>query len=355
MSNSKTYIFEYKKVIDQINLKVENFSYTIDGCFFIPPKYDYYDKIIISHKSLYKKIIVNQKNKKRILFEPFSTLKVIQQYILHEILYKNSLIYNLDECVTGFVPNITIIDNARPHLNKKVLIKMDIKNFFPSITRKRVYDIFRKQNKFPYEYSYLLSKLVTFEDKLPQGSPTSPFLANICAKGIDAKVNTLIKKIMKTKNIKINYTRYADDLTISLDSKMNYDYIISAIINIIESEGFTPNYKKIKVIKNSQCQLVTGIVVNSDKPKIQKKELNKVKFILHIWEKYSLSEAVKLWNKHKLGKVFLNSENAEEQLIDIIQGKISFYVKVNKNQSAFLLDKYKELNKKQYEINFLNN
>lgn len=222
---------------------------------------------------------------------------------------------------------------------------MDIKDFFNSITRKRIFDIFKKYNKFSYEASYILSKLVTMDNILPQGAPTSPFLANICAKGIDAKINLLLAKISNSKKITIDYTRYADDITISLSDSMNYDYIINALIKIIESEGFTPNYRKTKVIKQSQSQLVTNILVNHKELRIQKKELKKISFILYMWENYSINHALMMWNKYNFGKKNL-LDNDSSTLIEILQGKISFFRNVNMEQSKNLFNKFNQLTKK---------
>lgn len=340
------YLSVYKNEINYIReqslIYIENkgiqYNLDLDDSFF--------NKVLNGNDRNHKEIIIKNKSKKRTLYEPTQNLKIIQKYILEEILYKYEYIYSLDTCIKGFLKNSTVLDNAKPHLNKKVLIKMDIKDFFDSITRKRIYDIFRKQNKFSYETSYLLSKLVTCNNRLPQGAITSPFLSNICAKGIDSKINLLLKKISISKQIDINYTRYADDITISLNKSMNYDYIINALIEIIESEGFTPNYRKTKVIKKSQCQRVTGIVVNSQEPKIQRKELKKIDFILYIWETYSIETAIEIWNKHKFGKNNLVAENATDKLIEILQGKISFFRMVNEQQSEYLYKKFNLLNEK---------
>lgn len=342
------YLQSYKEQIDLIKNGVQKYADSED----IPIgglDEQFFDSVIVGNKKHYKKIKINQKGKKRTLYDPQHNLKVIQKYILEEILYANESTYKFNECVKGYLKDTTVLKNAIPHLNKKVVIKMDIKNFFDTIARKRIYDIFRKYNKFSYKQSYILSKIVTLDNRLPQGSPTSPFLANICAKGLDAKINLLIKKIVISKNIKIDYTRYADDITISLSDTMNYDYIINSVIEIIESEGFTPNYRKTKVVKNTQAQIVTGILVNHKVPRIQKKELKEIEFILYLWEKYNLDTAVKMWNKYHIGKKDLIDEYSNIKLIEILQGKIAFFRYVNDEQSKYLYDKFLNLNEKYNE------
>ncbi len=342
--NSKTYLIKYKDIISLLSYKIN--EYFSNHPKLIEKKHPINDKLFLrylsSDEKFYKKIIIRQKDKERCLYEPNIEIKYIQKFILHSILYKCIKKYNFTQNVTGFLKDTNILDNAHPHLNKIVIIKMDIKDFFPTITRTMIFNAFRRYNKFSYEYSYILSKLVTFNNSLPQGAPTSPFLANICAKGIDFKINKLLETINKNNNLDIKYTRFADDITLSFDKKFNYDYIINIIYDIIISEGFFPNYKKTKVIKNSQCQKVTGIVVNHDEFRIEAKEIKKIDFILMIWNKYGISDAIKLWNKHQLGTIIIDNPNKKQQFKDILKGKISYFDMVNPNQSQKLKELFQE-------------
>ena len=302
-------------------------------------------RFLSNKKPFYREIIIYQKNKKRILYEPTIHLKYIQKFILNTILYKFQHRYNFLPCVKGFLVKENIVKNAAPHLNKVAIIKMDIKDFFPSITRKMIYNVFRKYNKFSYEYAYILSHLVTYKDALPQGAPTSPFLANICAKGIDYKINKLITVINERQKMNITYTRYADDITISFDKKFNYDYIINIVTKIIFDEGFYPNLKKTNIIKHHQCQMVTGIVVNNAVPSIEKKQREKIKFILNIWNKYGIEDAIRLWNKHQFGRdVDTKTEDrGVGKFIEVIGGKITYFNMVNKDQNRKIYEKFKNL------------
>ncbi|MFK5975073.1 MAG: reverse transcriptase family protein [Sulfurovum sp.] len=242
---SKTYLNQYEKIIKEISIKVNKYlqeAKLSNKMYAILPSF--YLRFLSNKTPYYSEIIFIKNKKTRILSEPSLELKYIQKYILHNILYRHRAEYKLDKCITGFLQKKSILDNARPHLNRLAIIKMDIKDFFPSITRKMIYNIFRKYNKFSYEYSYILSHLVTYKNVLPQGTPTSPFLANICAKGIDYKINKLIEVINKRQKMNIAYTRYADDITISFDKKFNYDYMVNIVTNIIFDEGFYPNLQK---------------------------------------------------------------------------------------------------------------
>jgi len=343
---SKTYLNHYRWTIYSISFNVneylsKNQDFTEED--LIRPSF--YLRFLSNKSSYYSKIIMYKNNKKRVLYEPNFKLKYIQKYILHIILNRFIPVYKLGKCVTGFSANESILTNAKPHLNRVAIIKMDIKDFFPSITRKMIYNIFRKYNKFSYEYAYILSHLVTYEDALPQGAPTSPFLANICAKGIDYKINKLIEVINKKQKMNIAYTRYADDITISFDKKFNYDYIVNVVTQIIFDEGFYPNLQKTNIIKHHHCQMVTGIVVNNDVPTIEKKQREKIKFILSIWEKYGIEDAIVLWNKHRFGRVIdtTKEDKGVSKFVEVIEGKITYFHMVNEEQNRKLFEKYKKL------------
>jgi len=343
---SKTYLNQYKKIINVISAKVNDYLYTnelVDTSYRIQPSF--FLRFLANKTSYYSQIVMYKNNKKRILHEPILELKYIQKFILNTILYKFIYKYEFSSSVKGFLPNESIVSNATPHLNRVAIIKMDIKDFFPSITRKMIYNIFRKYNKFSYEYAYILSHLVTYDNALPQGAPTSPFLANICANGIDYKINKLIAVINERQKMNIAYTRYADDITISFDKPFNYDYIVNVVTQIIFDEGFYPNLKKTNIIKQHHCQMVTGIVVNNNVPTIEKKQREKIKFILNIWKKYGIDDAITLWNKHKFGRIInINTEDkGRGKFIEVVEGKITYFQMVNEEQNKRLFELYKEI------------
>lgn len=111
---------------------------------------------------------------------------------------------------------------------------------------------------------------------LPQGAPTSPALANLSAFGLDVRLSGLLKKLGG------NYTRYADDLTLS--GSDGFCYALRCVIplteQIVRSERFRLNHRKRKVIRKGRRQLVTGVVVNA-KPNISRDEFDRLKAILH--------------------------------------------------------------------------
>jgi len=137
----------------------------------------------------------------RNIVAPYPVLYYAQKWILESILNNVSL----HESAFGFVKKRSIVGNAKAHLGKKCLLKMDIKDFFPSINLKRVISIFLVFG-YPHKISYFLAKMCCNDGSLPQGSPTSPCISNIVAKRLDARLFSIGRKYQLT------YTRYADDL-----------------------------------------------------------------------------------------------------------------------------------------------
>ena len=127
------------------------------------------------------------------------------------------------------------MDNAKQHINKALIINIDIKDFFPSITYKRVFKIFHYIG-YSIQVSHLLTKLCTnSRNVLPQGVPTSPSLSNLTLLKLDKRLSKLADKFDFT------YSRYADDLTFSGDASI-IKYI-KTISKIIKEEGFSLNKK----------------------------------------------------------------------------------------------------------------
>src|SRR5262249_3452074 len=111
---------------------------------------------------------------------------------------------------------------------------------------------------------------------LPQGACTSPGLSNQVAKRLDRRLRGLVAKLGLT------YTRYADDITFSGDGELNarVGYLMARVRHIAEEEGFAVNAKKSRVQRRNTAQRVTGLVVN-DKPTVSRKEIRRLRAILH--------------------------------------------------------------------------
>ncbi len=220
---------------------------------------------------------------------PMPRLKLVQYWIKKNILAK----IPSDESVHGFMANKSIVSNAEPHVNSALVINMDLQDFFPTISYKRVKGYFQKIG-YSGEIATLLGLLCTESEvdeveldgetyyltkgirRLPQGAPTSPDISNLICFRLDKRISGALKDIGFT------YTRYADDMTFS--SKSVDDNALKKLFwrihQIIDSEGFVVHPDKTRIMRRGSCQEVTGIVVN-DKVSINRKLLRNFKACLH--------------------------------------------------------------------------
>ena len=159
----------------------------------------------------------------------------------------------------------SIKENARFHKRQEILLSLDVKKFFDSITSDKVYKVFSSLG-YQEDIVVMLTNLCCLNGCLPQGAPTSPIISNIILKKFDDEVGKF------TNEKKIRYTRYADDMTFSGD--FNPGQIISFVKNRLYELGLKLNEEKTRTRKKSQRQEVTGIVVNEKNAatKISKKE-----------------------------------------------------------------------------------
>lgn len=240
---------------------------------------------------------------------PNEMLKTLQLLIKERILDN----ITISESSYGFVKEKSIIDNAKKHLNAEVVLNVDIKDFFPSINKNRVYYVFNRVCGYTKEVSFFLTKIVTYRGSLPQGAPTSPILSNIIAYTLDSRLEGLAK----SKNI--IYTRYADDITFS--GKKDYiNYSLLYCVNqIIKDCGFKLNKNKTRFANKSKRQEVTGLVVNNSIVNVPKSYIRELRKELYYVSKYGIKN-----HREKVG-----FENLYYK--DHLLGKILYVKSINSN------------------------
>lgn len=181
---------------------------------------------------------------------PIPTLKSVQRRILHSILDR----IDPGRAAHGFVKGRGIVSNARGHVGKETVIHLDIEDFFPSVNYGRVYGLFRSQGFFRQEAA-VLARLTTWQRRLPQGAPTSPAIANLVCRRLDARLAGLGVTMQAT------YTRYADDMVFSGPNAIRK--MIPKIRQIVKEEGFKLADHKLGIYRRHRRQKVTGLVVNT--------------------------------------------------------------------------------------------
>ncbi|MGM0599700.1 MAG: reverse transcriptase family protein [Candidatus Rifleibacteriota bacterium] len=205
-------------------------------------------------KPAYREFELKSKSGKiRTIQAPDAELKKIQRLINYRLLagLKTHL------CCCGFESEKSIVHNALPHLGKKVIIKIDIKDYFSSTKSSRVKYYFKKIG-WNNEVAEFLTRLTTYRGSLPQGAPTSPRLSNLINYRLDARLAGIANKYDAT------YTRYADDITFSL--MQDDDTAIRELLRLSRTAltdfSYRPNKKKTRVLRSHQQQKITGLVVN---------------------------------------------------------------------------------------------
>ncbi|WP_099330445.1 reverse transcriptase family protein [Erwinia amylovora] len=167
---------------------------------------------------------------------------------------------------------------AEQHCKAKVLIKIDIENFLPTMREEYVYSIFNKLLKCSEEVSAILTKLTTFDGYVPQGAPTSTYLANLYF--FDSEP----KKVQHLRNNGFRYTRLIDDITISRATKEgSWKYVESYIGEFITQKHLSINKDKTISISSSSPQQfkVHSLSIEGEKPKFPKVERLKIKDHVH--------------------------------------------------------------------------
>lgn len=226
----------------------------------------------------------------RTIHVPADPLKALQRRILHRLLRRLRAHPN----ATGFERGHSIVTNALPHLGKDVVIRMDLVDFFPSISADRVQHYFRFIG-YDEEAARLLTKLCTHNGSLPQGAPTSPRLSNLVNYRLDARLATMAERRG------LSYSRYADDIAFSAcladlpatqrrkpatgnrtkNQVPRVNDVIRAAKDIIRDEGYRLHtHEKLRISRRHQRQLVTGLVVN-DKVNLPRATRRRLRAVAH--------------------------------------------------------------------------
>lgn len=205
-------------------------------------------------------------------------MRVVQYRILSRILEQ----IKLPDYIHGFEKDHSIPKMANEHVNKRTVVSLDIKEFFPSIKQYMLVDLFKAYGMGEAP-AITLAELCTYTYYVPQGSLTAPKLSNLISA---TTFGPEIKKYCETKDIAM--TIYADDITLSyskdfatFEEKREFaKEVIEYVVGVVNKYGFHINRQKTKVMGRNTRQWVCGAVVN-DKVNMQKTERNKLRAIIH--------------------------------------------------------------------------
>ncbi len=223
----------------------------------------------------------------RTITAPLPQLKELQRWALRNYFEK----LPVHAAAHGFLPARSVLTNALVHANADCVVKLDVKDFFPTVTWKRVKGLLRKAG-VAEQVATLLAllcteaprQLVEFRNQtlhvatgpraLPQGAPTSPAITNALCLRLDQRLSAL------ASDLGFQYTRYADDLTFSFRKTAErkrpaLGILVEKTKDILKSEGFTLHAKKTQVLRRGAAQRVTGLTINDAGPQVPKARVSR--------------------------------------------------------------------------------
>ena len=246
----------------------------------------------------YKRFTIPKRNgKERAIWAPMPKLKQAQHWVLHNVL-GNLYVHGASH---GFIRGRSIYSNALAHVDAKLVVKMDMQDFFPTISQPRVKGLFRKAG-YRERIATLLSLLCTESPRevveqngktyyiamgprcLPQGAPTSPAITNALCLRLDRRLMGMAEKYGW------RYTRYADDMTFSFPDNSKKKAELSTLLflakKIVTDEGFTVHPEKTKITRKGRRQQITGLVVNGkDLPRVPRERKREIRAAIHNLQK----------------------------------------------------------------------
>jgi RNA-directed DNA polymerase len=229
----------------------------------------------------------------RQIWAPLPKLKAAQHWILRNIAER----LTVHGAAHGFIPGRSIYSNAVEHSDAQVVVSLDLADFFPTFTFKRVKGIFRRAGYLD-GIATLLALLCTEAPRevvdhegqrfyvalgprcLPQGSPASPALTNAACLRLDRRL------IGWAEKAGWRYTRYADDLTFSVPNDVegspNISQLLGVVRGIVEDEGLVIRSDKTHVMRKGGRQAVTGLIINGEATPRPKREVRRrVRAMIH--------------------------------------------------------------------------
>ena len=227
----------------------------------------------------------------RMISVPGPQLKKVQSWLTQHVLNK----VPPHAASHAFSPGSSIADCAREHAGARWLVKMDIADFFGSVTEIQVFHVFRKlgyselvsfelarlcttvpftsakHSMKSWQVRFRRSRIQFYAEKLigrlPQGAPTSPMLANLVMRGADEELQSL------ANSHGLVYTRYSDDITFSTQATFSKDQAMAVVKQsaaILKRQGLFPNRAKTAVVHPGARRVVLGLLVDSDQPRLSR-------------------------------------------------------------------------------------
>jgi len=233
-------------------------------------------------------LIPKRKGGTRVISSPKLRLRVAQDWVQAHVL----ALLPVHDAAAAFRPGLSVADNAKRHTGSAVIVRLDFKDFFPSLTLPRIRRLFQSFGYNPGVAS-LLALLCTEaprvavtldgtrhfvalgERAVPQGACTSPALTNQLCRRLDTRLTGA------AQSLGFRYSRYADDLVFShAESTAPVGMLLALARQIVADSQLVINEDKTVILRPQHRQMVTGVVVN-DTPHVSRADLRRFRAILH--------------------------------------------------------------------------
>ncbi len=318
-------------------------------------KYHWLRKIVSRDIDPYRTFAISKRSGgKRYINIPNKHLMTLQRWVDQHILSQLSV----SPYSYAFSQGQSIVDCAQQHLGCNWIIKIDLRHFFESLSEIQVYHVFSDigyDNLISFEMARLCTKVTRlssnkyknkrwvshfespiedYNDKrvghLPQGAPTSPKLSNIIIKDLDLEINKIAAKN------DLSFTRYADDITFSINSdqfsRKKGVGIINSIYSLLPKYGVRPNPQKAKIIPPGARKIVLGLLVDTNKVRLSRSFRRKLE--CHFYH----------CNKDPLAHATSRGFNSIIGLKNYIKGLIAYAEQVDSDYVSKLRNEYGNIN-----------
>ena len=251
-------------------------------------------------------------------------MKILQRKLLQAL---NELYPKAHPAAHGFVRRRSILTNAQAHQDKRLVLNVDLEDFFSSITFPRVRGLFIKRFRLPGPAATVLARICCNTDDnpdhLPQGAPTSPIISNMICHAMDQALTKL------AGDHGVYYSRYADDLTFSTNRHTFPEALAEkqaghpvrlgdALVTIVQADnGFTLNPRKSRLLSKARRQEVTGLTVNR-RANVSRTSVRQLRGILHAWHAHEYENAEAEYRRR------FDLKNTGASLRLVVQGKLAF-------------------------------
>jgi hypothetical protein len=282
---------------------------------------------VIRRDELYETFTIPKKSGGvRLIHAPQPRLKFVQTRVLERFLTPLAC----PEHIAAYVPGRATRYSAEKHCGKKVVIVIDLQDFFTSTRRAWVRRMLHRELHLPFEVASLLAEIMTVgiltskgrRYVVPQGAPTSGAICNWVA---HYRLDVPLLELCRTWEM--TYTRYADDLAFSCDKpleKTEVNRFIRAVSKLIVNAGYTVNRKKLRVTRPGRQQRLLGMTVN-EKPNVMRAQYRAIRARIHHCHHKGFDAVAK---EMKL--------ESGQKLLSQLEGKISYYHMINPDKAALL-------------------